>query len=556
MADDRVEIQITGDAGPLSAALQQAQKDVAAFQGAAALAGTGVAEADKKIEEAANKATKSVHDLYVEAQKAQKLSSDQVQQIGDVSKRFGEAATQAAGGVTKVSDASNILAQKLGGLGAASLVVHENLKALTEQMDKAGKVALNLAPPELRENLKGLGLIIDSIAHPTRILSNIFEGFDNAFKQYAEGMEGVVAADQKAAGATNDLVAAKQKELVALRGFAASIDDQIAKRKEESDQLLKYVEVQLKFGQLTGERLAVVKDQIGSVIESYTSLGVEAPKALKWLADELGVTIGLHEQHAKSAEDASVRVVAALNKEAEAAQANYDKALAAENALKAKTGGGGDTAANADKLKAKVKELEGLTYQTPEQMAELDALKTQLSDVNFQLTKGFGNLGDFSSSMNAWAQSSHSANAEQSALAEATARTNNASIDLAIAQQKQADTTQEAGAQASGAAVHVEKMADGTTRLSNVADDAAISVTKAADGTTKLSKGADGVKRLTNETDKAAASFEDVKGGVSTAADAMAEKLKPAVTEVNDQLAIMKGLLIENVALFGQIGGA
>lgn len=223
------------------------------------------------------------------------------------------------------------------------------------------------------------------------------------------------AADEfrKILKAQGDLVQGHEKETSALNLKAGALVREIATQRQ------------------AGEIQKWLRDEIEATVKAYEKAGEAVPAPLAAQVAALGITTDAQDKAAASAEKleaagvksaekraeaeakAADAVVAALEKERTALDAKIaqdeERLAKAQKATDAAEAGQFDsgvapTNEEAEKLKATIKELNALPTQTPEQVAQLEAAKESLADLNLSIRKyniGLGESGTIAGQVSA-----------------------------------------------------------------------------------------------------------------------------------------------------------
>jgi chromosome segregation ATPase len=264
-------------------------------------------------------------------------------------------------------------------------------KAFGANQEEASKVEKKIG-----DLFTATGLLKASIA-------SLVEPVKTAFRFYSDGLSDSTTK-------TGELID-KTRELLDLRKTEAANAEAVSKRLfgdpekyiARANATVDAIRAEMKAHELNAEQIKAVRAELQSLVDQAARMGAQVPAQVQSLADEFGVT-------GTAAADLSARV--------EAAFAQIDKTVAAgtkpavdhvaalreqldklrnEAGKPASTAGGGTTSSaakpladmnsQAEKLRATIDELNRKPIQSAEDVAQLDAAREQLADLNIEINR-------------------------------------------------------------------------------------------------------------------------------------------------------------------------
>lgn len=266
---------------------------------------------------------------------------------------------------------------------------------------------------------------IDSTLDLVKAASSLdFVGVIKNLPGVRAGIQGLARDIQETTTALGDLADAGSADkfagiLQVQRSLVSGHESEVAALNKKAAALVREITVQKE----AGEVQKFVRDEVQKTVDGYVNAGEPVNAALAEQAASLGIVataqksastaaaehtesaVSGAERRAKAEEDAAERTSKSLEKtiadrdaaikSAEEALTKAQAATDAADAQQAKENGSPDERlAEAEKLKATIKELNALPTQTPEQVAQLDAARESLADLNLTLRKYTFGLGE------------------------------------------------------------------------------------------------------------------------------------------------------------------
>lgn len=410
------------------------------------------------------------------------LSAEQVQakvdQLGTHMRDLSAQFTAQRGEIVKsVSELMNYEEAVRGGgdvtAAAADRIVSsakEQIKAI-EELPKAERAQLSAREAALRE----------FVSH--------YEGFTT---EHANQVRRQIEAEEK----LRQTVAATLGELTSDQQRKTAIFV------EETNKLIQA-------GGLTVAQHDRIAAAVRAELDLYDSAGKEAPADLASIAEALNVV----STAAERAQKATEKSIDSLQKALEKARAEEDKARQGSTSTD-----GAKLAQEAERLKARIAELDAQPLKTAAELQELFDKQDQLRGLNDELGRSVRVQGDLEKATEGWGRAASVSTEQANALQQKITETNNADLDLSVAMVKASEAAQEqavaAGVAANGlsdAAIKAERLADGTLKLTNTYGEQAV----------ELKRNADGFLEIDNAAGKAGHAAETAAGQVSKLGDSV-----------------------------------